>query len=445
MKQRLGVAAALLGEPDLLVLDEPTNGLDPAGMADMRALLVDVAAGGQTVLLSSHLLAEVQEICDRVGIISGGRLLVESTVADLRGATGIRLVAEPVDRALAVAMTVAGDDAVEVDGAALRVSGPAAQAPELARALVGAGVDITELTPVERSLEDVFFDLTRTVHRGGAGMTALVEATATAAPARTRSLPLVDTTRAELRRILRWPATWVLAGVWLLLDALFGYVFDWISYRTGETTGPADAGVQLSSLLPAAIPDRFADGMPMFGGAIVMILGALAVGSGYGWGTWKTVYTQGPSRAASFGGTLVALLVLVAGLVLATVGARPRALRPGRGRRGRFGGAARARRAGHLVRRRRADPRHVGRRRRAARRAGPRAGAGGRARPGLVAGGGEPPARRRERAAGDRGGHEPDAGLGGRLGGRRARRRRRRRRRRARACCTCCPGRPRPG
>jgi ABC-2 type transport system ATP-binding protein len=157
------VAAALLGEPDLLVLDEPTNGLDPAGMADMRALLVDVAAGGQTVLLSSHLLAEVQEICDRVGIISGGRLLVESTVADLRGATGIRLVAEPVDRALAVAMTVAGDDAVEVDGAALRVSGPAAQAPELARALVGAGVDITELTPVERSLEDVFFDLTRTV------------------------------------------------------------------------------------------------------------------------------------------------------------------------------------------------------------------------------------------------------------------------------------------
>ena len=163
MKQRLGVAAALLGEPDLLVLDEPTNGLDPAGMADMRALLVDVAAGGQTVLLSSHLLAEVQEICDRVGIIAGGRLLVESTVADLRGATGIRLVAEPIDRALAVSMSVAGDDAVEVDGPVLRVSGPAAHAPELARALVGAGVDITELTPVERSLEDVFFDLTRTV------------------------------------------------------------------------------------------------------------------------------------------------------------------------------------------------------------------------------------------------------------------------------------------
>jgi len=151
-------------------------------------------------------------------------------------------------------------------------------------------------------------------------MTTLAEATATAAPTRARSLPLFDTTRAELRRILRWPATWVLAGVWLSLNALFGYVFDWISYHTGDATGPSGAGVQLSSLLPAAIPDRFADGMPMFGGAIVMILGALAVGSGYGWGTWKTVYTQGPSRAASFGGTLVALLVLVAGLVLVTVG-----------------------------------------------------------------------------------------------------------------------------
>jgi len=131
-------------------------------------------------------------------------------------------------------------------------------------------------------------------------MTTLAEPTATAAPTHARSLPLFDTTRAELRRILRWPATWVLAGVWLFLNALFGYIFDWISYRTGDATGPSGAGVQLSSLLPAAIPDRFADGMPMFGGAIVMILGALAVGSGYGWGTWKTVYTRArPGRPRS--------------------------------------------------------------------------------------------------------------------------------------------------
>jgi ABC-type multidrug transport system ATPase subunit len=162
MKQRLGVAAALLGDPDLLVLDEPTNGLDPAGMADMRALVVDVAAGGQTVLLSSHLLAEVQEICDRVGIISRGRLLVESTVAELRGATVIRLAATPLDRALAVAMRVAGEDAVEVADGGLRIAGPAALVPELARALVAADVDIAGLHSVERSLEEVFFDLTGT-------------------------------------------------------------------------------------------------------------------------------------------------------------------------------------------------------------------------------------------------------------------------------------------
>ncbi|HZB51435.1 MAG TPA: ABC transporter permease, partial [Mycobacteriales bacterium] len=131
---------------------------------------------------------------------------------------------------------------------------------------------------------------------------------------------LVRSTRAELRRLLRWPATWVLVGVWSALSLTFTYVFDWISYRTGEAAGPAAAGVSLDGLLPAAVPDVLVQGMPMFGGAIVMILGSLAVGSGYGWGTWKTVLTQGPGRLAAFGGTLVALGIVVAGTVLVTVG-----------------------------------------------------------------------------------------------------------------------------
>jgi ABC-type multidrug transport system ATPase subunit len=164
MKQRLGVAAALLGDPDLLVLDEPTNGLDPAGMADMRALLVDVAAGGQTVVLSSHLLAEVQEVCDRVGVIAGGRLLAEGTVAELRGATAVLLRARPLDLALAVAMRVSGDDAVEVvhggGDDALRVHAGAELIPQLTRELVGAGVDVLEVGTVERSLEEVFLAMT---------------------------------------------------------------------------------------------------------------------------------------------------------------------------------------------------------------------------------------------------------------------------------------------
>src|SRR3954454_20878322 len=169
MKQRLGVASALLGEPELLVLDEPTNGLDPAGMADMRELLVDVAAGGQTVILSSHLLAEVQEICDRVAAISDGRLLAESTVADLRGASAVLLRADPLDRALAVAMRVAGDDAVALvdDGRAVRLEGGAPVVPALTRELVAEDVEVREIRTVERSLEEVFFEMTGSGSKGG--------------------------------------------------------------------------------------------------------------------------------------------------------------------------------------------------------------------------------------------------------------------------------------
>jgi ABC-type multidrug transport system ATPase subunit len=176
MKQRLGVAAALMGDPDVIVLDEPTNGLDPAGMADMRALIVDLARGGQTVLLSSHLLAEVEEICDRVGVIAGGRLLVESTVSALRGGRRLRVVAEPVDRALAVAMRLAGEDAVELDGDAVLVDVPAERTPEVVRALVEDGLDVHEARISERTLEEVFFEMT------GIGLRA----------------PDLDDTRAEL-------------------------------------------------------------------------------------------------------------------------------------------------------------------------------------------------------------------------------------------------------
>jgi ABC-type multidrug transport system ATPase subunit len=162
MKQRLGVAAALMGDPELIVLDEPTNGLDPAGMADMRALVVSLARGGQTVLLSSHLLAEVQEICDRVGVINGGRLLRESSVAELRGDATLRVRATPEDRALAVAMRVAGDDGVRRSNGGWELDLPATAAPELVRELVAAGADVHEIASVERTLEEVFFEMTTT-------------------------------------------------------------------------------------------------------------------------------------------------------------------------------------------------------------------------------------------------------------------------------------------
>ncbi|WP_369023771.1 ABC transporter ATP-binding protein [Nocardia cyriacigeorgica] len=159
MKQRLGVGAALLGRPDLLILDEPTNGLDPAGMAEMRSLITDLAADGHTVLLSSHLLSEVQEICDRVGVISGGTLLAESTVAELRGAASLLVRAEPAGVALPAIRAVLGES-VMLTAAGIRIEADADAAPKIARAVVESGADLLELRVDEKSLEEVFFEMT---------------------------------------------------------------------------------------------------------------------------------------------------------------------------------------------------------------------------------------------------------------------------------------------
>ena len=160
MKQRLGVASALLGDPELLVLDEPTNGLDPAGMADMRALVRRLGAEGRAVLLSSHLLGEVQQICDRVGVISGGRLIAESTVAELRGQAALVIAAAPLDVAARRAVQLLGADRVQVVGAELRLTAGEAEAAEINRELVAAGVEVSELRREERSLEEVFLEMT---------------------------------------------------------------------------------------------------------------------------------------------------------------------------------------------------------------------------------------------------------------------------------------------
>ena len=161
MKQRLGVAAALLGEPDFLILDEPTNGLDPNGMADMRDLIRRLAGQGRTVLLSSHLLGEVQQLCDRVGVIADGRLLTESTVAELRGASSLLVRAEPLPLAEQVlAATLGGVDLRRTDDGGLQVTTRPDRTPELVRALVAAGVDVHEVRSFERTLEEAFFEMT---------------------------------------------------------------------------------------------------------------------------------------------------------------------------------------------------------------------------------------------------------------------------------------------
>ena len=169
MKQRLGVAAALLKDPELLILDEPTNGLDPAGMVDMRDLIRRLGSGERTVLLSSHLLSEIEQICDRVGVISKGRLIAESTVEELRGRAALLVAAKPLDRARERVEQLLGAEQVEVSDGMLRLDTNPANAGRINHALVSANVEVTELHPIERRLEDVFLEMTDRKGEDGAG------------------------------------------------------------------------------------------------------------------------------------------------------------------------------------------------------------------------------------------------------------------------------------
>ena len=157
MKQRLGVAAALLKDPELVILDEPTNGLDPAGMRDMRRLIRDLGTGGRTVLLSSHLLGEVQQICDRVGIINAGRMVAEHNVEALRGEQELVVRAAPKHEAQTL---LARFGTVHQYDDTLRLQVDPERAAEVNRALVEAGIEVSELHTTERALEDIFFELT---------------------------------------------------------------------------------------------------------------------------------------------------------------------------------------------------------------------------------------------------------------------------------------------
>ena len=162
MKQRLGVAAALLKNLELLILDEPANGLDPQGMVEMRELLRGLGDSGRTVLVSSHLLVELEHICDRVGIIRSGRLIAQGTLAELRGGSRSLLIqAQPQERALSLLTALLGPNSVhKSEDGQLLVTAPPTRTGEISRALVEAGLELTELRPVERSLEQTFLELT---------------------------------------------------------------------------------------------------------------------------------------------------------------------------------------------------------------------------------------------------------------------------------------------
>jgi ABC-2 type transport system ATP-binding protein len=144
----------------LLILDEPTNGLDPRGMADMRALIRRIGRGEKTVLLSSHLLGEVEQVCDRVGVIHRGELVTQGTVDELRGGGGILVRAEPLERAREIAAGLDGVEGAEIEDGMLVIDADPGRAAQVNAGLVSAGLRVSELRPVERSLEDAFLELT---------------------------------------------------------------------------------------------------------------------------------------------------------------------------------------------------------------------------------------------------------------------------------------------
>jgi ABC-type multidrug transport system ATPase subunit len=175
MRQRLGLAGALLNRPRLLVLDEPTNGLDPHGIREVRDLLIELNAAGTTVFLSSHLLAEIEALCTDVGVVDRGRLVLEDALDAVRGPTGRLLVRTPDPEA---AVRVLGRAVTERDGETLVVEATRGGPPALARHLVEHGIPLDGLAEQRRSLEDVVVALTgpgsdsarsRELAGGGAG------------------------------------------------------------------------------------------------------------------------------------------------------------------------------------------------------------------------------------------------------------------------------------
>ena len=163
MKQRLGIANALINKPELVILDEPTSGLDPQGMKDVRELVRELGAGGTTVFLSSHLLNEVEQVCNRAAIIDKGRVVVEGPVSELRpDHQAVKVLTSDQARAREVIAAFLGADQVRLDEEYLIVESSEGSVRELVKLLVAAGIGIDAVIPAhEQGLEDYFLSLTQ--------------------------------------------------------------------------------------------------------------------------------------------------------------------------------------------------------------------------------------------------------------------------------------------
>jgi ABC-2 type transport system ATP-binding protein len=170
MKQRLGIAQALLHKPELIILDEPTSGLDPQGMKDVRELIRELGRQGTTVFLSSHLLHEIEQICNRAVIIDRGKVVVQGPVAMLRPKQmGVKFVTSDQQATLRVLSTMLEGHEVEHDEEYVVARADGDAVPEMVRRLVAEGIDVRAVLPaVEQGLEDFFLELTTSSDRGSA-------------------------------------------------------------------------------------------------------------------------------------------------------------------------------------------------------------------------------------------------------------------------------------
>jgi len=161
MKQRLGIAYALLNGPELVFLDEPTNGLDPAGMAEVRDLIRKQGSDGRTVLLSSHLLHEVELVCDSVAILSKGRLIAQGSVRELlKEQCSVRFKTTNDAGAVPIVSSLPWVESVKAENGSLMATAPPERSWEITAALAKAGIYVSEMTQQQVSLEQYFLEVT---------------------------------------------------------------------------------------------------------------------------------------------------------------------------------------------------------------------------------------------------------------------------------------------
>ncbi len=304
MKQRLGIAGALLSDPSLLLLDEPANGLDPAGIVGMRDTLRALAAGGKTVFVSSHILSEVQQLADEVGIIASGRLVREGSIDALlrqEGAVRIRVAADEVAIAGPLLERAAGSGTVTRDDGPqdgwLTVRTDPDRSAELNRALAQGGVFASRIEG-GTTLESLFLELHRVAARRGCRRTARRAATdhlgeRPGTQARDHRLVVMRLFRSNLRKLVRRPATWV---TFLLLVGLLALIFVAVVASTSQTT---DAEAAAAARLVVTFPQAYSSVLGIIlgiGGLLAVTYGGAIAGSEWSWGTLKGAVARGESR-----------------------------------------------------------------------------------------------------------------------------------------------------